>query len=63
MPEEAGRSALHWRMWVLVVIGAVAGGGSAVEYLEQGSYLKAALGALVCATCLVVIAWALNDRA
>jgi hypothetical protein len=60
MPEEARRSSLHWRMWVLVVLGAVAGGGSAAAYLEQGSYLKAALGALLCATCLGVIAWALE---
>ena len=60
MPEEARRSSLHWRMWVLVVLGAVAGGGSAAACLQQGSYLKAALGALVCATCLGVIAWALD---
>ena len=63
MPKEARRSSLHWRTWVLVALGAVAGGASAVEYLQQGSDLKAVLGALVCATCLGVIAWALDDRA
>ena len=60
MPDESGRSRLHWRTWALVGCGAIVGGGSAVEYFAQGDYVKAVIGGLVCATCLGVVAWALR---
>lgn len=62
MPEEPGRSRLHWRLWVLVVLGAIVGGGSAVQYLAQGDYVQVVVGGLVGATCLGVIAHSLHAR-
>lgn len=56
------RAPLNFRVWLLLVLGILIGGGLAIEETGRSDYLQAGLAGLVCAGCLGGMAWALDDR-
>ena len=62
MNPKGQRAPINIRVWLLLIFGALIGGGLAIERTGQGEYFEATLAGLVCVACLGGIGWALLDR-
>lgn len=62
LPDHKNRrESINFRVWLLLGLGTVTGGGLAIEYVGHGEYAKGLLAGLFCAGCLLGLCWAFDD--